>query len=81
VGKGKRHAAEYRALVGILRDLRRTAGLTQAQLADRLGKPQSYVSKVERGERLIDPIELRWWCRAVGTDVTAVIKQWDGYIS
>ena len=34
------------------------AGLTQAQVAEKLGKPQSYVSKVESGERRIDPIEL-----------------------
>jgi transcriptional regulator with XRE-family HTH domain len=31
--------------------------LTQAQLAERLGKPQSFVAKVERGERRLDVVE------------------------
>lgn len=81
MGKGKRHAAEYRALVAILRDLRLQTGMTQAQLAERLQKPQSYVSKVERGERLIDPVELRWWCRETGADLFDVIKRWDRAVS
>jgi transcriptional regulator with XRE-family HTH domain len=37
-----------------LRQARRDAGLTQAQVAEILGKPQSYVSKSERAERRID---------------------------
>ena len=36
--------------------------MTQAQLADRLGKPQSHVSKVETCERRIDLIETAEWC-------------------
>jgi transcriptional regulator with XRE-family HTH domain len=77
VGKGVRHVAEYRVLVGMLRDLRRAASLTQHELAERLDKPQSYVSKVERGERLIDPVELRWWCDATGADVVKVVREWE----
>ena len=42
-----------------LREARLEAGLTQAEVASALGKHQSYVSKVETGERRIDPIELR----------------------
>jgi transcriptional regulator with XRE-family HTH domain len=41
-----------------LREARETAGLRQIQVAERLAKPQSYVSKVESGERRIDPVEL-----------------------
>jgi transcriptional regulator with XRE-family HTH domain len=77
VGRGKDHAAEYRVLVGMLRELRKDAGLTQAQLAERLGKPQSYVSKVERGERIIDLVEIRWWCLALDQDVTKLVREWD----
>jgi transcriptional regulator with XRE-family HTH domain len=51
-------APEYRAMVEKLKQARQDAGLTQAQAAERLGKPQSYVSKVERAERRIDPPEL-----------------------
>lgn len=77
MGKGKRHAAEYRVLVGMLKDVRQAAGLSQAQLAKRLNKPQSYVSKVERAERLIDPVELRWWCRELDLDLTETIEEWE----
>lgn len=38
---------------------RRQAGLTQVQVAKRLGRPHSYVSKCELGERRVDVIELR----------------------
>jgi transcriptional regulator with XRE-family HTH domain len=76
VGRGKEHAAEYRVLAEMLRTLRQDAGFTQIELAERLGKPQSYVSKIERGERLIDPVELRWWCLALDADVTKLVREW-----
>lgn len=62
--------------MGMLRELRQNAGFTQAELAERLGKPQSYVSKVERGERIIDLVEIRWWCRELGEDVTELVRKW-----
>jgi transcriptional regulator with XRE-family HTH domain len=36
---------------------RRSMGLTQTELAERLGRPQSFVSKYETGERRLDVIE------------------------
>jgi transcriptional regulator with XRE-family HTH domain len=80
MGRGKGHAAEYRVLAGMLRELRTNAGLTQAQLAERLAKPQSYVSKVERGERIIDVVEARWWCRAVDRDFVRLVREWAGRV-
>lgn len=53
------HADDYRRMLERLRKARLAAGLTQTQVAARLGKPQSYVSKIELGERRIDPVELR----------------------
>jgi transcriptional regulator with XRE-family HTH domain len=44
------------------------AGLKQADVALRLGKPQSYVSKVESGERRLDVVEFVDLARAVGLD-------------
>ena len=47
-----------RALQAMLRAARVEAGLTQAQLARALSKPQSFVSKIEVGERMVDVIEM-----------------------
>lgn len=60
------HSPEYARLTALLLRARKQAGLTQQQLADRLGKPQSYVAKVERGERRIDPVEFVLIARALG---------------
>lgn len=50
-------AEAYQAILPILASARREAGLTQAEVAARLGKPQSYISKVEQGERRLDVVE------------------------
>lgn len=62
------HTEEYQALRTILREARLKTGVTQQQLAERLGKPQSYVAKVEGGERRIDVIEFIAFARAIGAD-------------
>lgn len=49
-----------------LQRLRIDAGLTQVQLAEKLGKPQSYVSKVEMGERSLQVYELFDYSKALG---------------
>ena len=48
---------EYRKLIDALKSARITAGMTQQQVADALGKPQSFVAKVEGFERRLDVIE------------------------
>ena len=45
---------EHRAVIAVLVATRKTAGLSQQQLAARLRKPQSFVSKYETGERRLD---------------------------
>lgn len=62
------HTDEYRALTAILLEARQNAGLTQQEVANRLGKPQSYVAKVERAERRIDVVEFIALAKAIGTD-------------
>jgi transcriptional regulator with XRE-family HTH domain len=58
----------HRVLLAVLVDVRREAGLTQRGLAARLKLPQSYISKIETGERRIDPVECAGWARACGVD-------------
>jgi transcriptional regulator with XRE-family HTH domain len=52
------HSDAYRRFLGRLRRARRAARLTQVEVAKRLSRPQSYVSKCESGERRVDVIEL-----------------------
>ena len=59
----------------MLRDLRQEKGLTQTQLAERLGLPQSYVSKYETGERRLDFVETLCVCDALETSLEHFVKQ------
>lgn len=54
----------HKALLEVLISFREDAGLTTRELAIRLGKYQSYVAKVENGERRIDPVECQDWALA-----------------
>nr|WP_206615447.1 helix-turn-helix transcriptional regulator [Solirhodobacter olei] len=58
-----------------LRSARQGAGLTQQQVADRLGRPQSFVAKVEGYERRLDVVEFLHLCRAIGIDASAMIDK------
>ena len=50
----------------LLKDLRKNqAGLTQVELSQALGRPQSYVSKYETGERKLDYVEITKICEAL----------------
>ena len=59
---------QYRAIVDALRKARRSAELTQADVADRLGKTQPYIAKIEGYERRLDLLEYLALCRAIGVD-------------
>jgi transcriptional regulator with XRE-family HTH domain len=52
----------------LLIEARNSADLTQAALSGRLGRPQSFVSKYERGERRLDVIEFAQLANALGID-------------
>jgi ribosome-binding protein aMBF1 (putative translation factor) len=56
---------------------RKAAGLTQMQLAERLSRPQSFVSKYERGERRLDVVEFLEVARAIGVDPFRLLKELD----
>lgn len=53
---------------------RKKAGLTQVQLADLLSRPQSFVSKMERGERRLDVIEFLEVAEKIGFDPFAFLR-------
>lgn len=54
-----RHPERYRRMLGRLRKARKAAGLTQVEAAAHLGVPQTFISRVELGERRLDPLELQ----------------------
>ena len=58
-----------------LKKARITSGLLQKDLAKSLYRPQSYISKIESGERSIDVVEFINYCQAVGIDSAKFIKR------
>jgi len=64
----------------LLRQVRLDAGLTQSELALRLGQPQSYVSKYESGERRLDILELRHICKVTGTKLEKFVRQMEALL-
>jgi transcriptional regulator with XRE-family HTH domain len=68
------HSKEYNVFIKHLVAARRESGLTQQQLATRLSKPQSYVSKYERGERRLDVVEFVLISDALGMDPCSVFE-------
>ena len=62
------HSTNYLAFVAHVVELRQRKGITQTELAAILGKPQSFVSKIERAERRMDPEEFRAIVVALGAD-------------
>lgn len=53
------YTAEYSTLLRLLREARESSEMTQVELAEVLGQTQSFVSKIERGDRRLDIIQLR----------------------
>ena len=69
------HHRHYRALLDLLVQLRGEAGVTQATLAERIANTQTFVSKVERGERRLDVVEFSEWCEALEFDASSAFDQ------
>ncbi len=62
------HNTRHQALLTLLLEARVEAGLTQKELATKLGRPQSFVSKTENAERRLDVIEFMDVCRGLDVD-------------
>lgn len=69
-----RRSREYAEFLGRLRRARESARLTQAETARRLGKPQSYVSKSESGERRVDVVELSAFARTYAVPISFFVE-------
>ena len=60
----------------VLHVMRQEKGLTQVNLAQRLGRPQSYVSKYESGERKLDLPELEKICGVLGVGLETLVRRY-----
>jgi transcriptional regulator with XRE-family HTH domain len=71
-------STDQERLQELLRQIRLEAGLRQVDLAERIGQPQSFVSKYESGERLLDLLEIRQICKAVGVPLEKFVRRFEG---
>lgn len=62
-------------LLFLLKEIRQKNGITQVELAHKLGVPQSFVSKYESGERQLDILELRQICQLFGVSFDNFVQQ------
>ncbi len=69
------HEPNYTAFRSMLVCAREKSGLTQVEVANRLQKPQSYVSKYERGERRLDFVEFVALADVLEIDVVQFLKE------
>lgn len=65
----------YTRFLALLKQARLEAGLTQSEVARRLGKPQSFISKCEAGERRVDVVEFLEFCRVFGADPVKILGE------
>ncbi|MNV43593.1 helix-turn-helix transcriptional regulator [Stenotrophomonas sp. NA06056] len=69
------HSPTYARLRASLIDARERAGLTQAEVAKRLQRVQSFVSKYELGERRLDVVDFIAVCSCLGEDPAEVLRR------
>ena len=66
---------QYRLMLSLLVSIREDKGLSQRALSKQLGKPPTFVSKYERGERRLDVVEFLEIVKALGADPHEIIRK------
>lgn len=69
------HTSEYDYFRRLLVAARKKAGLSQVEVSEKLGRPQSFVSKYESGERRLDVVEYIQICHALSIDPRDIIAE------
>jgi transcriptional regulator with XRE-family HTH domain len=69
------YSPAYMRFLTLLKQARTEAGLTQSKAAHRLGKPQSFISKCESGERRVDVVEFLQFCRLYKVDPVKMFRE------
>lgn len=73
--KKRIYIAQRSRLVSLLREMRVEAGLTQTDLAARIERDQTFVSRYESGQRRLDVLEVREICQAIGINLEEFVKR------
>lgn len=71
------YQGKYRELLGWLAAAREARGLSIRELGDLLGRPNSYVTKTELGERRLDVFEFVQYCKALEVDPVIGLRMLD----
>lgn len=69
------YSIEYQMVIKALREARVAGHITQEELGKALGRPQSFIAKVENGERRLDIVEFVHLCQLVGIDPVSIINK------
>jgi transcriptional regulator with XRE-family HTH domain len=69
------NSPRHELIKSALIEQRKAVGMTQTELAERLGRPQSYIAKIEGGERRIDLVELIDVAQVIGLDLEALVRR------
>jgi transcriptional regulator with XRE-family HTH domain len=71
------YAGEYGAFTMKLKAVRELSGVTQQELANKLGCTQGFISKCESGELRLDIIQLKSWCEALGFSLSEFVREFE----
>ncbi|WP_313570114.1 helix-turn-helix domain-containing protein [Comamonas terrigena] len=71
------YSKENDLLLQLLVQVRVEAGVTQVELATRLDEVQPWISRVERGVRRLDLVELLFWCDALGMPLSTFVQRYE----
>jgi transcriptional regulator with XRE-family HTH domain len=69
------HNPAYVVFLSLLRSERKAKGVSQVQLAETLGNRQTFISKIENGERRLDVVELLEYLEGVGADASDFVTR------
>jgi len=69
------YSKRYRQFLDLLIQARKEADLTQVEVASRLDRPQSFVSKYENGERRLDVVEFLDVAKAIDFDAVKLLRK------
>lgn len=72
---------EHVIFLQVLKRMRVESGMTQAQCSTALGRPQSFMSDVERGVRRLDTVQLRDLCQVLGSDLLGFTKSFEAALN